>query len=198
MCTTETTYHLIHQVRKASSIKKARLTRYVTKEEILKCQDQALTIQFEHHFKYQDFAQCYKNDWKVILVDLPATLREYQNDHSFLRSWPELLQSSFKQEFLYNTNLGYKADEPVKDWADSEKIYFHIAKQLHELTQMVVFYNYEGCLSESFELILGLGLLLPGVKIVSLEDYGVNVFRDTSRKAEVNGKVLKMRQGHEI
>ena len=184
MCTNANILNLMTPTLQLSSAKPG----YPLKVELQQCEEQSITLQFTEKFSCLNFAQSFKDDWRAIVLDIPALLREYQNDCSLLSSWPELLKSPLKQEFLYYTELSSKVKGSVKDWPALDIIRLHIAKQLHELTELIVFVNHNGLLHNFDDLLSDVEVYLPKVKKLMLEN-GTHAHTDAVWKMDREGRM---------
>lgn len=155
------------------------------KRRILASEERSLTIQFERTLEYLDFAQSLASDLRVLVVDVPKQLKEYQSSQDQVGSWRILLEAALKQEFLLNTGLSAQMEAYVDELSDLDKIRLHIAKQLSDHVAIIALLNPSESLPDFYELVLDVELYLPEVKVVVLDK---SIWAVTDMVWQVDGK----------
>ncbi|AEE52736.1 hypothetical protein [Haliscomenobacter hydrossis] len=163
------TDNLVRTQTKQAVAKESNHNGNQLKRRILASEERSLTIQFERTLEYLDFAQSLANDLRVLVVDVPKQLKEYQFSQDQVGSWRILLEAALKQEFLLKTGLSSQIKACVHELTDLDKIRLHIAKQLSEHVAVIALVNPSESLSDFYELVLDVELNLPEVKVVILD-----------------------------
>lgn len=191
MCNVVRTYNPVYPQTLKPVAKKSNLNEKHLKQRILMSEERSLSIQFERTIEYLAFAESLKNDLRVMIVDVPVLLKEYQSSNGYVGDWSVLLESAFKQEFLYHTGLFKLQDTCIGELSALDQLRFHIAKWLSVNIEVIVLLNPSKGSTEFYKLISDVERCLPEVKVVVL-DSSMATVTDWVWQIDEKGNVWEM------